>query len=118
MARFIAADLGVPAEVWRLADEAGDIDVLVNNAGALWWQPVAETPMKRFDQVMGVNVRSMVLMAQAVVPHMSPLGGGAIINVSSIACMRSTPRVSPPVPSSRRRRQFDRPHVSPGPTAR
>jgi NAD(P)-dependent dehydrogenase (short-subunit alcohol dehydrogenase family) len=36
----------------------GRIDILVNNAGALWWYPVLETPPKRFDLVMQVNLRA------------------------------------------------------------
>jgi NAD(P)-dependent dehydrogenase (short-subunit alcohol dehydrogenase family) len=40
---------------------------------------------------MGVNVRSMVLAAQAVVPHMERTGGGSIINISSIAGLRAYP---------------------------
>src|SRR5262245_23184089 len=36
----------------------GRIDILINNAGALWWQPLLETPAKRFDLVMGVNARA------------------------------------------------------------
>ena len=41
-ARFLAADLGNPAEIRRLAEQAGDIDVLVNNAGFSAWGPTAE----------------------------------------------------------------------------
>src|SRR5262245_32939802 len=48
----------------------GRIDVLINNAGALWWQPLMETPVKRFDLVMGVNARASFLAAQAVLPSM------------------------------------------------
>ena len=40
---------------------------------------------------MAVNVRSMVLAAQAAVPHMAGRGGGSIINISSIAGMRAYP---------------------------
>src|ERR1700687_1233951 len=41
-ARFLAADLGSPAEIRRLAEQAGDIDVLVNNAGFSAWGATAE----------------------------------------------------------------------------
>src|SRR5262249_15197194 len=36
----------------------GRIDLLVNNAGALWWKPLSETPVKRFDLVLEVNARA------------------------------------------------------------
>jgi citronellol/citronellal dehydrogenase len=58
------------------------IDVLINNAGALWWQPVAETPLKRFDLVMGVNARAAFCACQAVLPAMRERHFGHIINMS------------------------------------
>jgi citronellol/citronellal dehydrogenase len=60
----------------------GRIDVLINNAGALWWQPVAETPAKRFDLVVGVNARAAFLASRAVLPHMQARRWGHIINMS------------------------------------
>jgi len=57
----------------------GRIDILVNNAGALWWMPVADTPMKRFDLVMGVNARASFACTQAVLPHMLAGGGGHVL---------------------------------------
>jgi citronellol/citronellal dehydrogenase len=60
----------------------GRIDVLINNAGALWWQPLMETPVKRFDLVMGVNARASFLAAQAVLPSMLEQRAGHIINMS------------------------------------
>jgi citronellol/citronellal dehydrogenase len=60
----------------------GRIDILINNAGALWWQPLMETPVKRFDLVMGVNARAAFLAAQAVLPSMLERKSGHIINMS------------------------------------
>jgi citronellol/citronellal dehydrogenase len=60
----------------------GRIDILVNNAGALWWKPLLETPAKRFDLVMGVNVRAAFLCAQAVLPTMIQQRWGHIVNMS------------------------------------
>jgi len=57
----------------------GRIDVLVNNAGALWWMPVAETPMKRFDLVMGVNARAAFACTRACLPHLLADGGGHVL---------------------------------------
>ncbi len=48
----------------------GHIDFLVNNAGALFWQTVEETPMSRFDRVVGVNVRGAFACTRAVLPAM------------------------------------------------
>jgi len=60
----------------------GRIDILVNNAGALWWFPVLETPLKRFDLVMGVNLRASFACSQAVLPTMMNQRWGHIINMS------------------------------------
>jgi citronellol/citronellal dehydrogenase len=60
----------------------GRIDILINNAGALFWQPLLETPPKRFDLVMGVNVRAAFLCARAVLPGLIERRWGHIINMS------------------------------------
>lgn len=60
----------------------GRIDLLVNNAGALHWAGVADTPPKRFDLVMGVNARAAFLCCRAVLPAMIRQGGGHIVNMS------------------------------------
>lgn len=60
----------------------GKIDILINNAGALWWRPVLETPTKRFDLIMNVNVRASFLFAREVLPSMVENGWGHIVNMS------------------------------------
>src|SRR5947209_403812 len=51
-------------------DTFGRVDILINNAGALWWKPMLETPAKRFDLVMDVNARASFLLARACLPNM------------------------------------------------
>jgi citronellol/citronellal dehydrogenase len=58
------------------------IDVLVNNAGALHWAGITDTPPRRFDLVMGVNARAAFLCCRAVLPAMIRQGGGHIVNMS------------------------------------
>jgi citronellol/citronellal dehydrogenase len=60
----------------------GRIDILINNAGALWWRPLLDTPAKRFDLVMGVNARAAFLLARAVLPAMIERRWGHIINMA------------------------------------
>lgn len=72
----------IQAMVDRTLDRFGRIDILINNAGALWWYPVLETPAKRFDLVMDVNVRGSFLLSQAVLPAMMKQKWGHIINMS------------------------------------
>ncbi|MBY0231745.1 MAG: SDR family oxidoreductase [Gemmataceae bacterium] len=60
----------------------GRCDLLVNNAGALWWKPILETPAKRFDLVMGVNARGAFLCCQALLPLLRASGRAHIVNMS------------------------------------
>ena len=69
----------------------GRLDILQNNVGIPSNQGLAEITEEAWDHVMAVNVRSMVLAAQAAVPHMRASGGGSIINISSIAGLRAYP---------------------------
>src|SRR4051794_26214295 len=66
----------------RALEHFGRIDLLVNNAGALHWAGILDTPAKRFDLVMGVNARAAFLCSRAVLPAMISRGGGHIINMS------------------------------------
>jgi citronellol/citronellal dehydrogenase len=60
----------------------GRIDILINNAGALWWEPLLKTPAKRFDLMMDVNARGAFYACHAVLPTMIEGGWGHIINMS------------------------------------
>jgi NAD(P)-dependent dehydrogenase (short-subunit alcohol dehydrogenase family) len=84
-ARFIAADLSDPADIQRLAGEAGDIDVLVNNAGRSVWGPTEKTTVADFDSMFASNVRAAYLLVGAFAPAMAASGSGSIINISSMA---------------------------------
>lgn len=68
--------------VARTVARFGRIDILINNAGALWWHPLLETPAKRFDLVVDVNVRAAFLACRAVLPHMINGQWGHMINMS------------------------------------
>src|SRR5438445_329799 len=84
-ARFLAADLGNPAEIRRLAEQVGDIDVLVNNAGFSAWGPTAELDVAAFDGMFAANVRAPFYLVAAFAPGMAARGKGSIINISSMA---------------------------------
>ena len=74
-ARFLAADLGNPAEIRRLAEQAGDIDVLVNNAGFSAWGPTAELDVAAFDGMFAANVRAPFYLVAAFAGDGSPREG-------------------------------------------
>ncbi len=83
------------ADIERLRDETlkafGRIDILINNAGAIHWAPVANWSAGKFDLVMGVNVRGAFLCSRAVLPAMREQKHGRIVmmsppvNVSQVA---------------------------------
>ena len=84
-ARFIAADLTDVSGIERLADAAGDVDVLVNNAGFSWFGPTADLAPATFDQLFAANVRSAYYLVAAIAPRMAKRSTGSIINLGSIA---------------------------------
>src|SRR6266853_1831594 len=67
-ARFLPADLGNPGEIRRLAEQAGDIDVLVNNAGFSAWGPTADLDIATFDDMFAANVRAPFYLVAASAP--------------------------------------------------
>lgn len=75
-------DASVDAVVEATLRKFGRIDILINNAGALWWQPMLETPMKRYDLINDINSRGAFTCTRAVLPHMLQAGWGHIINCS------------------------------------
>lgn len=94
-ARFIAADLSNFDDVQRLAAEAGDVDVLVNNAGVFPGGPTADTTEKDYDQTFDVNVKAPFFLTAAIAPRMATKGGGAIVNISSMAAAIGMSGLSP-----------------------
>jgi NAD(P)-dependent dehydrogenase (short-subunit alcohol dehydrogenase family) len=84
-ARFLAADLANPDEVARLAEQAGEVDVLINNAGFSWFGPTAELDTDTFDSLFASNVRSAYQLVAALAPDMAKRGSGSIISVDSMA---------------------------------
>jgi len=83
----VQADLSRPGEPERLIAEAGDVDVLVNNAGYAEQRDFLEVTDEQWEEVWQLNVMSYVRAIRAVVPAMRGRGG-VIVNVSSTAGKR------------------------------
>ncbi|HSK39901.1 MAG TPA: NAD(P)-dependent oxidoreductase [Arenibaculum sp.] len=72
----------VAAAVARTAEHFGGIDILVNNASAINLTGTLETPMKRFDLMMGVNARGTFACSQACIPHLRKAANPHILMLS------------------------------------
>jgi NAD(P)-dependent dehydrogenase (short-subunit alcohol dehydrogenase family) len=84
-AEFIAADLTDVGAIERLATAAGEVEVLVNNAGFSWFGPTADLAPDTFDALFDANVRSAYYLTAAIAPKMAERGHGVIINLGSMA---------------------------------
>lgn len=92
---YVQADLtdesAVADAVEKAVDLFGGIDYLANVAGALWFgrdKSALEMDLDVWDQVMAINLKSMVHTSRNIVPHMRKRGGGAMVHFSSTQCMR------------------------------
>jgi gluconate 5-dehydrogenase len=92
-ASALAADLSDASQANAMVGEAlkqlGQIDILINNAGATWGAPAEDHPLEAWDKVMNLNVRSIFMVSQAVgKSSMIPRRSGRIVNVASIAGLK------------------------------
>jgi NAD(P)-dependent dehydrogenase (short-subunit alcohol dehydrogenase family) len=89
-AQAMSADVSKAADCERVVDEAkarfGRVDILVNNVGIGGGDaPAHRLEEAAFDRIMGVNLKGMWLTIKAALPVMREQGGGAIVNISSLA---------------------------------
>ncbi len=90
--RFVQGDVTKAADWARLVREAGDLSIVVNNAG--WThrnRPYLEVSEADFDKVYAVNVKSVYLSAIHAVPVFRRRGGGCFVNIASTAGVRPRP---------------------------
>ena len=81
-------DEQVAAAVARTVERFGGIDILVNNASAIFLAGTLETPMKRFDLMHAVNMRATYLCSQLCLPHLMQRENPHILNLSPPLNMR------------------------------
>ena len=86
-AMAIAADVSqsdaVARMVQRVKSELGSIGILINNAGVAITRDIQDLSEADFDQTIAVNLKSVFLCTQAVLPMMRSAGWGRIVNISS-----------------------------------
>jgi len=81
----VDSDSSVKTAIANIEREAGQIDVLVNNAGVEAYGSIEETPLATFRSVMETNYFGVVRCIQGLAPHMRQRKSGCIINVASVA---------------------------------
>ena len=84
----VAEEAQCRAAIESVIAEFGRVDVLVNNAGVVYGTPIDDISRAEYEEIMSVNLGGNFRMSQAVIPQMRKQGGGAIVNVSSIAGRR------------------------------
>jgi gluconate 5-dehydrogenase len=93
--RSFAADGSDEAQVTALVDRAlrelGEVDVLVNNAGATWGAPAEAHPTAAWDKVMNLNARGLFVLTRELGRRsMLPRRRGRVVNVASVAALGGT----------------------------
>jgi citronellol/citronellal dehydrogenase len=82
----VQTDIREEDQVLRAVEEAaerfGGIDILVNNASAISLTPTLETPMKRFDLMVGINLRGTFLCSRACLPYLKKAKNPHILTLS------------------------------------
>lgn len=86
--RFVECDLTDVAALRAAAAGAGPVTVLVNNAANDQRYELAEITPEQWDRAQAVNLRHQFFLAQALLGGMQAAGGGAIVNLSSVAWRR------------------------------
>ncbi|PRY47337.1 NAD(P)-dependent dehydrogenase (short-subunit alcohol dehydrogenase family) [Spirosoma oryzae] len=93
---FADIDLSDPSLIQNVVDETiarwGQIDIVVNDAAMMTFDPIVDLSLEDWEKVQTVNMRSVFLLCKLTIPH---INGGAIVNVSSVHAFQTTANVVP-----------------------
>lgn len=89
--RFVEADLADIETVRSLVGQAGDIDILVNNAASFPAALTVDQGLDAFEKTFDTNVRGTYFLAAGLVPGMLARGHGSIINVTTMVAKKGVP---------------------------
>jgi short-subunit dehydrogenase len=92
--RAIEADLSVPDAPERLLAEAGDVDILVANAGIPGSGKLTSFTLEEIDRALFVNLRAPMLLAHGLIDAMAARGSGHLLFMSSLSGRAGSPRSS------------------------
>jgi NAD(P)-dependent dehydrogenase (short-subunit alcohol dehydrogenase family) len=94
IARFVQADLSDIDSVKSLVRQAGDVDILVNNAASFPAALTVEQDLDSFEKTFDTNVRGSYFLAAGLVPGMLERGRGSIVNVTTMVASKGVPGAS------------------------
>jgi NAD(P)-dependent dehydrogenase (short-subunit alcohol dehydrogenase family) len=90
----IVCDVSVPDQVYdavnQILKKFNRIDALVNNAGIAVFKSVMDTTFEEWSRILAVNLSGSFICTQACVPSMLAVGGGSIVNITSISGARAS----------------------------
>lgn len=92
--RFVVSDLGRPGAVAELVEAAGEIDILVANAGLHGTGRIGGVPEEEIETTLRVNLEVPIMLAKALLEPMQERGRGHMVFVSSLAGKAASPRSS------------------------
>lgn len=92
--RILALDVTDPASIAAAVEQAGPIDVLVNNAGIGAFGAFEATPMEMVRDVFATNTFGVMAMTQAVIPQFRMRRSGVVVNVTSTTTLAPMPLVA------------------------
>jgi NAD(P)-dependent dehydrogenase (short-subunit alcohol dehydrogenase family) len=92
--RVLALDVTRPESIRRAVDEAGPLDVLVNNAGFGAASPAELIPMATVREVFETNTFGTIALTQAVLPQFRQRKAGVVVNVTSSVTLKALPLIA------------------------
>jgi NAD(P)-dependent dehydrogenase (short-subunit alcohol dehydrogenase family) len=81
----LVLDVTDDASVTTAIEAAGAIDILISNAGAIFYAAVEATPLTELERLLSQNTVGAIRVAQAVLPQMRERGAGRLLFMSSVA---------------------------------
>ena len=93
-AELLPGDLSSSDGVARVIEQAGEVDILINNAGVFPGGPTHEIDQDTFDNAFAVNVKAPFFLTAAFAPKMAERGHGAIVNVTTMVAEFGMPGMS------------------------
>lgn len=83
----------IKGDVEKILSMAGNVTILVNNAGVQVRKPALEFTINEWTRVIETHLSATFFISQAIIPHMAANGGGRIINLGSLNCMMAVPNI-------------------------